>query len=74
MLRAATSLYLNTKSMVARCTKLCRDDFITLDDIKNIKRMLDKETWRRDNNDAKSTVKWIQLNPNKVILYQAHAT
>jgi hypothetical protein len=73
MLRAAKSLYQNTKSMVNGCTELCRDDFITWDDIKNVKKTLDKETWRRDDDDAKSTVKWIQSNPKEVVLYQAPA-
>jgi hypothetical protein len=73
MLRAAKSLYQNTKSMVSGCTELCRDDFITWDDIKNVKKTLDKETWRRDDDDAKSTIKWMQVNPKEVILYQALA-
>jgi hypothetical protein len=49
--------------------KPCRDDFITWDDIKNVKKTLDKETWRRHNDDGMSTILWMEANPKEMILY-----
>ena len=74
MLRAAKALF---QSMVAEgigSTAPYRDDFITWNDINNIKKTIDKETWRRHDDDMMSTLLWMQSNPHEVLLYQEPAS
>jgi hypothetical protein len=74
MIRAAKNLYHTRKSLGIGSAEPYRDDFIPWDDIKNVKKTLDKETWSRHNDDGLSTILWMKVNPKEVILYQEPAS
>lgn len=44
-----------------------RDDSVSKQDIRNIKRTIDKESWLMDDKDQKSVGKWIEMNPERVL-------
>jgi hypothetical protein len=74
MLHAAKALFQSRIAESIGTTAPCRDDFITWNDINNIKKTLDKETWRRHNNDNMSTLLWMKSNPQEVLLYKEPAS
>ena len=49
---------------------LTRDLFISEQDIRNVAGRLAVETYKRDNNDAKSVRMWVQENPFEVFYYK----
>ena len=69
LMRAAKALFENQHSMGFLFEKPQRDHYITIGDVDNVRRNLDKETWRRHEDDAISTVMWIRSNPSWVVLY-----
>ena len=74
MLRAAKALFQSRVAEGIGTTAPCRDDFITWNDINNIKKTIDNETWRRHRDDIMSTILWMKSNPHEVLLYQEPAT
>ena len=50
--------------------ELTRDLFISEQDIRNVAGRLAIETYKRDNNDAKSVRMWVQENPSLVFYYK----
>jgi hypothetical protein len=74
MLRATKSLFQSSIAESIGTTTPCRDDFITWNDINNIKKTLDKEIWRRHDDDNMSTLVWMKSNPHEVLLYQKPAS
>jgi hypothetical protein len=69
IMRAAKALFENQHTMGFQAGTPVRDHYITHADIDNVKRNLDKETWRKHDDDVISTEIWIRSNPSKVILY-----
>ena len=53
-----------------RGEELTRDLFISEQDIRNVVGRLAIETYKRDNNDAKSVRMWVQQNPFLVFYYK----
>ena len=54
----------------ARGEELTRDLFISEQDIRNVAGRLAIETYKRDNNDAKSVRMWVQQHPELVFYYK----
>ena len=54
----------------SRGEELTRDLFISEQDIRNVAGRLAKETYKRDNNDAKSVRMWVQEHPHLVFYYK----
>ena len=53
-----------------RGEELTRDHFISEQDIRNVAGRLAIETYKRDNNDAKSVRMWVQQHPSLVFYYK----
>jgi hypothetical protein len=53
-----------------RGEELTRDLFISEQDIRNVAGRLAIETYKRDNNDAKSVRMWVQEHPSLVFYYK----
>ena len=53
-----------------RGEELTRDMFICDQDIRNVDGRLAIETYKRDNNDAKSVRMWVQEHPHLVFYYK----
>ena len=61
------------KRFMEACTRgeeLTRDHFISEQDIRNVAGRLAIETYKRDNNDAKSVRMWVQQHPGLVFFYK----
>lgn len=69
LMRAAKALFENQHSMGFVAEKPNRDHYITHDDISNVKRLVDTETWRRHDDDGTSVEMWIRATPSCVLLY-----
>jgi hypothetical protein len=69
LMRAAKALFQNQQVMGFGSRNPNRDHYITHNDIANIKRIIDKETWMRHDDDATSTEMWIEASPYLVLLY-----
>ena len=50
-----------------------RDDLLTKRDIYNLKKHIDKETWKYDENDVVSVSKWMSLNRDRWLLHKPYA-
>ena len=53
-----------------RGEELTRDLFISEQDIRNVAGRLAIETYKRDNNDAKSVRMWVQKHPDLIFYYK----
>lgn len=68
--RAAKALFAASHEGMHTSLLKDRDHFITLDDIHNRKRKIDRELWKRHENDVVSVHLWILANPPYILCYQ----